>query len=66
MGTYLSQLRSDLHAATLARWNRNPPHFYQAGLRDAMHQPPAGRKGVRLGWSIAIARIIRLTILENP
>lgn len=42
METYLTQLRSDLHAATLARWNRNPPHFYQAGLRDAMHQPPEG------------------------
>jgi len=42
METYLTQLRSDLHAATLARWRRCPPHFFQAGLRDAMHQPPEG------------------------
>lgn len=42
METYLTQLHSDLHAATLARWRRCPPHFYQAGLRDAMHQPPEG------------------------
>ncbi len=42
METYVTQLRSDLHAATLARWRRNTPHFYQAGLRDAMHQPPEG------------------------
>lgn len=42
METYLAQLHADLHAATLARWRRCPPHFYQAGLRDAMHQPPEG------------------------
>ncbi|MCC7505379.1 MAG: hypothetical protein IT259_08765 [Saprospiraceae bacterium] len=42
METYITQLLSDLHAATLARWRRCPPHFYQAGLRDAMHEPPEG------------------------
>lgn len=40
METYLAQLLFDLQAATLARWRRCPPHFYQAGLRDTMHQPP--------------------------
>lgn len=42
MELYLTQLLSDLHTATLARWRQSPPHFYKAGLRDAMHEPPDG------------------------
>ena len=42
MQNYLTQLLEDLHAATLAQWRRRPPHFYQVGIRDAMHQAPEG------------------------
>ncbi|MCB0534835.1 MAG: hypothetical protein H6574_24225 [Lewinellaceae bacterium] len=42
METYLTHLLEDLHAITLARWRRCPPHFYQAGMRDDLHQPPEG------------------------
>jgi hypothetical protein len=42
METYLMQLRSALESAILARWNHCSPHYYQAGFRDALHQPPAG------------------------
>ncbi len=42
METYITQLVTDINAATLEQWNCNPPHFYQAGMRDAMHQPPVG------------------------
>lgn len=42
MDAYLTQLIAELHTTTLQRWRRSPPHFYQAGMRDAMHQPPKG------------------------
>ncbi len=51
MQNYLTHLLSDIEAATLHRWQKCPPHYYQMGLPERYLEPTAGWDGPPLGYA---------------